>query len=261
MIAVMTAAPRAENVQARAICSVIDAGFKLKICAEPDTHGLFVIMLSESDLSRWTRRYLHRQGQWHNFLNALLFGIRHGDQHFITCEDDILCTRHLAEAAHALPWPSENCGVVQLYTSAGYRDYFTGLQKLREDDAMDMLGACCLLWDRKAAIDVLKWGNEKGWRGDSHDTIDDPVEKKAADTFVGEVLTHLGYEIWIHTPTLVEHIGTESSLGHKVTDPKLFDPKRRQGADFPGEDADAREVCSWWHSTKPSTVTSGSTQA
>jgi hypothetical protein len=117
-----------------------------------------------------------------------------------------------------------------------------------------MLGACALLWNHEAAEQLVKWADEKGWRGDVTRVIDDPVDKKAGDTFVGEVLTFLGWEIWMHLPSLVGHIGINSTLGHQsqgVDD-------NREAADFPGERTDAREVCGWWPYIKRGTATNGS---
>jgi len=79
-----------------------------------------------------------------------------------------------------------------------------------------MLGACAVLFRADAAKALVDWTKSNEWRGDTGATIEQPEQKKAGDTFIGEVLTTLGFSIWTHNPSIVDHIGTDqSTLGRE----------------------------------------------
>lgn len=174
-----------------------------------------------------------RRGQWRNFVEALRIGIATEAEHFITLEDDVELCRGTSEFLHRANWPELKCGCLQLYSANPLSGYPRGRRfRLDVTHALDLVGACALMFRRDAAINLVKWADTQGWRGDSPGSIDEPEKKKAADTFVGEVLTRLDYSIWSHNPTLANHIGEESTLGHAKESPT------RIPLDFPGLDAD-----------------------
>lgn len=225
----MTAAPRDRVTQERAIASVRDAGMgALTILAEPATdlvgyHAIEIIQHSE------------QQGQWRNLITALRAGIASGAKCFLTMEDDVILHRQTAALLAASEWPSDNCGCLQLYSSERLRKRYHrgGRSKLRPQDALDLLGCCALLFSRGAAKTLVDWADEHGWRGDTGGIIETLCEKKAGDTFVGEVLIQQGYDIWIHNPSIADHIGHESTMGHHNKET----PNRRP-LDFPGVNSD-----------------------
>lgn len=234
----MTASPRDYRTHQRCIESVFRSGFdEVLVCCEPGTvmFGLSVPTLHHSS----------RQGQYRNFMCALRCGIDSEADRFITCEDDIVFCRRVAKLIDSLAWPGDNCGLVQLYSSAGYThegsafrfNYPEGRRSMLVlQHAVDMLGACALLWKREAAIAVSDYARRHGWRGSSYleaSQVIREVDKKDADTFVGETLTKLKYTIWIHNPSLVDHIGEVSTLGHESDTP------RRRALNWPGEEVSA----------------------
>lgn len=235
MLAVMTAAPRDPHTQRRSLDSVKRAGFSPHIVAEPgvDVRGVFAGVPVHNAAVR--------QGQWANFMRALHIGLWLGKDRFLTCEDDVLFCAGTADALSCMELPRQ-CGCLLAYTAAAYSDYPPGLSRLSVENALDMLGACALVFPAAVAKQLESWGIEKGWRGDPYNTVDEQVQKKAADTFVGEVLTFLGWEIWIHNPSFAQHIGDESTLGHHLHG---LDSRRRTALAWPGEHVDARTICNW----------------
>lgn len=232
----MTASPRDPAIHSRSIQSVSLAGFNdMTIVCEP---GL------SSDSFPYARVVNHaqRQGQWRNFISALRLGVASGAKYFLTVEDDVELCHGTAKFIARTNWPADDCGCVQLYSADPLKEYPRGRRsRLSTIHALDMLGACALLFRSDAAADLVKWADVKGWRGDAVIVVEEPEKKKAADTFVGEVLTFLGYSIWTHNPTIVNHIGTDSTLGHAV-DPSKPTYTNRQPLDFPGADADLHEI-------------------
>lgn len=235
----MTAAPRERAVHQRCVASVLRAGFSdLTICAEPGTcvcdwraQGLPVVI------------HGRRLGQWSNFIFSLrhLLQIRPDAPLLCTVEDDVVFCRGVAELLRLHRWPSERCGCLQLYTSAHYDRYPQSQRsRLEPADALDLLGACALVFSRPAAQCLVDWADDYGWRGHVYESVaaaqTDPADKEGADTYVGEVLTYRGYEIWMHNPSLAQHIGDVSTLGHVDGTP------RRTGLNWPGEDADAIQL-------------------
>jgi len=227
---VVSVTPRDSTVHRRTFASIRGAGFtRVFATCEPgtDTGGCegFVVIHDE------------RRGQWRNFVEALRIGIATEAVYFLTMEDDVELCRGTAAFLALTNWPWADCGWRQLYSSAPVQRYPRGRRsRLDKTIALDLIGACALLFRRDAAITLVKWAEENGWRGDAPGTIDDLASKKAADTFVGEVLTLSGYSIWSHNPTIANHIGEESTLGHAKVSPN------RIPLDFPGIDADLLQI-------------------
>lgn len=233
---IMTASPRDTEIQLRSVRSVSLAGFRnLTISCEP---GVSAEIFPDAKIAS----HRERQGQWRNFICALRIGLKAGSEYFITIEDDVELCRGTADFIARTKWPSDKCGCVQLYSAEPLKEYPRGRRsRLSVIHALDLLGACAIMFRRDAADALVEWATERGWRGDIQLVIDDPAKKKAADTFIGEVLTFLGYSIWAHNPTIVNHIGIESTLGHAV-DPTKPTYTNRQPLNFPGIDADLNAI-------------------
>lgn len=224
----MTAAPRDQDTQWQSIQSVYAAGFSsLTILAEPGTE------LPSSPAT--VLEHAEQRGQWRNLIAALRAGVASGAPQFITMEDDVILHPQLGTFLASEKWPDERCGCVQLYAAEKLRKRYHrgGRSKLRPQDALDLLGCCALLFGSEAATTLVDWADRHGWRGDTCGIIEAPSEKKAGDTFVGEVLVQQGYDIWIHNPSLADHIGHESTMGHHNKET----PNRRP-LDFPGVSSD-----------------------
>lgn len=230
---VASVAPRAASLHKRTFASVRAAGFsRVFASCEPG------VDVSHVDAN--ITLHPDKRGQWRNFLEVLKIGIATGDGYFITVEDDIEMCKGTAEFLSNTGWPAPDCGCLALYSSLfALQHYPSGRRsRLSEKHAKWLLGACALMFRRDAAIALLDWGEKRGWRGDVDTTIEDPASKKSSDTYVGEVLTTLGYSIWSHNPTLVNHIGAESTLGH----PSGIKSITRQPMSFPGVNADLAAI-------------------
>jgi hypothetical protein len=75
------------------------------------------------------------------------------------------------------------------------------------------LGALGLVFSRHGVQDLLT-------SPDFHNRIRNG--RHAADGMVIDVLKPLGYKEWIHNPSLLQHIGMKSTLGHKYGPMKGF---------------------------------------
>lgn len=227
----VTVSPRDSNIHRRTFDSILAAGFQIvRATCEPGTVG--------ENLGVPYFIHAERQGQWRNFANALRAGVKSQQPYFITAEDDVEFCRGTAAFLLAAGWPAKDCGCLQLYSAMPLASYPVGRRsELDDQNALDLCGACALMFRRDAATALLEWADNKGWRGDTTATVEDPVEKKAADTFVGEVLTMLGFSVWAHNPSIVNHIGDKSTLGHDN-----WDRPNRRTLNFPGVDADLNKI-------------------
>lgn len=228
---VVSVTPRAKEIHQRTFAAIREAGFdKVYASCEPgtDTEQIDAELVTHSE----------KQGQWRNLVQALRIGIGTESPYFITLEDDVELCQGAAELIRILGWPDDKCGCLQLYTSKKLRNYPRNRRfELAITETLDLLGACALMFRRKAAIDLVEWADTKGWRGDTVIVVNEPSKKKAGDTFVGEVLTFLKYKIWIHNPTIANHIGKESTLGHHTSK-----SDNREQLNFPGIDADLQKI-------------------
>lgn len=230
----MTAAPRDKAIQERSIRSVAAAGIgQLTVCSEPGVEF--------DDLAKWypgVVAIIHeeRLGSWRNLVYALRQALRTNAQYVVTMEDDVRLHPQLGTmlASQDWQWPSQSCGCLQLHTSAKYRTKYRrgGRWRLKPSESFDMLGACALMLRRDAVEALVDAADADGWRGDTGAEIIDPKEKKAGDTWIGEVLTRTGFEVWIHNPSVAEHIGTDSTLGHA----KFDSNPNRKTLDYPGDE-------------------------
>lgn len=89
------------------------------------------------------------------------------------------------------------------------------------------LGAVALVFDNDGLRLLL---------GSKH-LIDRPRDQKrghhSIDGGIVESMKHIGYREWVHSPTLVQHTGIQSSMGNR---------KHPQAVSFLGEDYDARRL-------------------
>lgn len=214
MPVVMAMAPRYDEMEVHGVCvgSMAKAGFDhVHVIAEP---GRYHAYLPDA----WTHEmHLRRLGEWQNFIYCLRWIIEHSDSdRFMFCQDDVIWCRDAAELLEIEHWPSERCGCLHAYTSKKYAGCYpvNRISRLLQVHARCMAAACGLVFRRDAAELLVQHADDVGWRGHTRDTIEDPERKEGVDTYVGEVLTDAGYEIWIHNPSLGQHISKSSTLGH-----------------------------------------------
>lgn len=209
----VTAAPReGPNLTDRCLASLV--GSRLPgglVSAEPGTQiapwAAFHFEIIQHD---------QRLGEWRNFVTSARLGLARLANHdlLLTVQDDVIFCRRLGQFLPALRWPSGRCGALHVYTSGAYRKQPRGISKLPDDRARDMKANCALLWHRQALHEVVDYAELHGWRGHPRRTIDEPAAKVGTDTFIGETLTALGWEIWICRPSLADHDAEHSAVGH-----------------------------------------------
>lgn len=229
----LTMAPRYSEPEVHARCfnSMAAAGFRdIHVFHEPGRYDYWPETATRFHGAQ------QRLGEWHNFIRTLrtmLDLFPHADC-LMTVQDDVAWCRNSWERIKSMEWPSQWCGVVHAYTSRKYACYPSGrLSRLNDVHARCMAGACGLIYSRAAAETLVEAADRLGWRGHTRFTIEDPQAKEGVDTYIGEVLTDAGFEIWIHNPSMGQHIAKDSTLGHGGP----FGS--RVAANWPGEQADA----------------------
>jgi hypothetical protein len=219
------------------LASLESTGFSppYQIFAEPHTPIDDEVYRRHDVLTAETKR-----GEWRNWLDAIevLLAIGGDPLAIMTVQDDVIFCRRIREFLEARLWPSERCGLVQVYTGRRYRgqpDFPLGLTKLPLRFVRDMNAACALAFRPAVLGEILEHAKRHPWKG-RHVVTDNPAEVNELDVAIGTALRELDYDIWSCNPSLGCHIGTESALSHGGPN------GNRQALDFPGEDADAFEV-------------------
>lgn len=230
--AVIVTSPRPREIHVRTVEAAKRAGFApLLASCEPGTD-----LEPLADVVAYP--HSEKQGQWRNFIAALRYGLSLNVPYFLAMEDDVELCRGSMKLLTKLGWPSADCGCLQLYSAAPLHKYPVGRRfQLEPVNAYDLLGACAMVLRRSAAIALVE-SSETGWRGITNGVIEEPERKEAADTYVGEVLSDLGFGIWAHNPTLANHIGDVSTLGHPNNN------VNRLPLNFPGIDANLDTIFS-----------------
>jgi hypothetical protein len=215
------------------VASLLSTGFDdLTVFAEP-----------ESPIADWVSRQLTvvqrpaRFGEWHNWLNGLEW-LAQRAKAVLMVQDDVVFCRNVRAALEHEMWPSPKCGAIHVYTSRRYRHWLpVGLNRLPDRFvARRLCAACAVLFPRQVALDIVEWGRKEDWKGQVTPMIE-PSDIQETDGFIGVALTALGLELWCHNPSLANHIGYESVLNHGGPH------GNRLPLNFPGEDADALELC------------------
>lgn len=113
-------------------------------------------------------------------------------------------------------------------------------------------GALALVFDRKGLVELLRF----------KDTVERALEHPAGrgltriDGGVVDSMNKLGRREWVHRPSLVQHMGTESTAS-RVKDPKTEETRPKTWREnlarsFPGEEFDVMELLSANEGTKQS---------
>lgn len=174
-------------------------------------------------------------GEWRNRMRLLewLLNDEPEADAYLLLEDDIVFCRSVASYLTTVLWPSERCGVIQLYASYGYRRQPRGLTRLSERQCRMLLAACACLFRPEPARRIVEYANEHGWQGHPRHYIAEPADKSSTDVFFGRAMNALGTEVWMFNPSLALHIGDISSQDRVTLDPE----GNRQTLNFPGENA------------------------
>lgn len=119
-------------------------------------------------------------------------------------EDDLLCCPNLRSYLDSCPYPAP--GYLNLLTH-DCNLVLTGPVHGWHKSNQRGKGAVALVFDREAAQALLS----------CREFINRPADRKrkCADGVVCDSLIPQGYTEWVHYPSLVQHVGVESSLGHE----------------------------------------------
>jgi len=195
--------------------SVVKAGFRPIVSSEPQTllasDGLIGEM--QSFRQRWNRE---RLGAWPHYQSTLRWLLTAYPQatYLAMFQDDIL----LAEGLH--DWFCDQLGldgIVSLYTaspvSIGRDD---GWSKLKPFELpRNVYGACAMIFPRSVAERLAETEIGRG-----HTT--------RVDYWIGLWAKQNGVNVWLHNPSLCQHIGEETTMhrGKNQRNPGLIDARK-----------------------------------
>lgn len=158
---------------------------------------------------------------WFNGLESIVM-TRNSDW-IMMCEDDILWYPHAGNILEELIFSGPEPGLYSLYCSQ-YNANEAGLWKFTEmqDRRGGLCGALALVLHRNVATKLLN-GQQIFWT--------ESEDGKYLDYGIAETVKQIGYRRFIHTPTLVHHMGYEHSTilpdghsKHEDVTRKAYDP-------------------------------------
>lgn len=200
MVIVMTNAPRKVDTIFRTITYLRRAGFTEEIIVFSEPGSPVVEM---DDVYQYFNE--KRLGCFKNFEQCLKYGINNAQDIFIL-QDDARYNRHTAEKIYSiLP---DDYGYVTPYLSThdarefgrkeiGFHEHTKGWY--------DCFWGCTisLLIKKEVAENLI---GHKDWKNYKREN--------KVDCIVGHCITELGYKQFYHYPSLVDHMGVHSTLGH-----------------------------------------------
>lgn len=218
----MTTAPRKVPTVERSIASLARAGWKhVMLFAEPGTE------VPEKNQLTVTYRS-SRLGGWGNWFLALseLYLRRPKADAFMVVQDDILLCNNLRPYLEAKLWPQDRAGVISIYRSSYYEANQQGFHSISTNHGL--IGALALVFSNTAVRAFLT-----NKRVIAHCLQDAPASHRQIDTVIGNWCRLAAMPAFVHTPSLVQHIGDESAIWDAAEN-----EGRRVAADFPGESFD-----------------------
>lgn len=242
----VTTAPRPVATVSRTVESLKQSGFHPIVFAEPR---------SDVNLDCLVIERQHRLGCWRNYVQTIkdLLQLRPQAEAIAIFQDDIVVCRDLRDFLEHDLWPSAQTGVVSLYSA---EEYEAGESVGIDRRGKMILGLCAAIYPRHIAEKLVSDEYSKDWRGchAQQGYVDDPVKKKAADTWVAESLKKMNKKVYHYRPSLAQHVAETSAIGHggnaqiRQRSGKLY----RKSKYFVGEDVsvfdvwkDAMPWCRW----------------
>ncbi|WP_437226563.1 glycosyltransferase family 2 protein [Planctomicrobium sp. SH661] len=229
----ITSAPRKSPTLARCVESVIAAGFAPTVYAEPgtDVGGLPCPVVVRPE----------RLGCWRNYVQTLrdLLAADPLAQAVVIFQDDIIIARETREFLEHDLWPSDRVGAVSLYSPDFNRYELRRPQGFNRVQSKWIMGACAMVYPRAVAESLAR---HTDWRGGAKSVIEDPVKKKAVDTWIGHVLHAEKKHIYYPNPSLCQHIAKTSSIGHGGNNSLRKGRHFRRSGKFAGEETTPFEL-------------------
>lgn len=223
----ITSAPRAEATLQRTLRSLAAAGWPdPHIFAEPDTP------LPREAAELTVTRRAKPLGPWPNWLTALI-ELAMIDPHadaYLMCQDDVIFASGLRQYLEQTLWPAHRLGVVSLYCPShcgnGHRGYHV------HDGGWETWGALAYVFPNAAVRALTRYAPLINHRHRGPDR-----GRRHIDCVIGRWCREARLPYYLHTPSLAQHIGEESTIyaGSTATG-------RRAARDFIGEEKDVGEV-------------------
>lgn len=208
----VTTAPRPEPTLARTLASLADAGW-------PEFH-VFADGETSVPMSKHLTLRLPAVGAFPNWVLALEELVqRHVHaSHYLLVQDDVIFCRNVRAYVEGLDLD----GLVSLYRSARH----PGVDTYRHQDGHRFIGALAIVipqQDARRLVASRLAVDHRLRRTRSTDLIDGALGKWCCDN---------GTPLWVHGPSLVQHTGHTSTLGHQEA----------PASTFPGEAFDATRL-------------------
>jgi hypothetical protein len=236
----MISAPRPVSTASKCLQSLEDS-----VCSTIIFHDPYATSVT-SYICEFQKSDRNRLGNFQNWVYASRCLLEHSDaEAILIAEDDALFAPNIYELLQRDLWPSLDCGVVSLYCPkmSQYSTANQGLNKTRITTgkslttAGNLVGALALVFPRSVLQEIAYHPSVETWKG-SHGQASNPNtkpwERKAVDTWIGQVLKDMGKTAWHYSPSLVYHYSPDpkvanSSLGHGTSD------RNRQARSWVGE--------------------------
>lgn len=144
---------------------------------------------------------------------------------YVMFQDDVVCVNGLRGYL-------EECGYTEssyanLYTDPENENHLKGIEGWHRSNQLGK-GALALMFDNNSVRKLLSAPHlTKKQRSPSARRVQN------LDGCVVQAMRESGYEEYVHMPSLVQHVGEESTMNHKL---------RQQSKSFPGEEFDARNL-------------------
>lgn len=156
---------------------------------------------------------------------------------YVTVEDDaVVCKGAKAFVEHLL-WPSDRCGAITIY-AANIPDCRKPYPQMFLHRRHGIMGTLFMIW-RPECLRQIVWGG--GVTAHMKTIQCHPSDARAVDSWLGNEMNRIGWELWTVTPSLVHHWhpfgrSAYSALGHGPATGK------RQAYRFVGMDANLDQI-------------------
>lgn len=164
-------------------------------------------------------------------------------ERFAIFQDDFIAVKNLKAYLDAVPWPAN--AWLNLYTFSKNEAAVHGKRGWVETDTFDVspeghrwqwgLGAVALCFERaalEACVSSSHWIRKIADCREHNPSVGDFRQKRlrGIDGGVQSALNLAGYREYVHAPSLVQHVGHDSSMGNG---------RHKQALTFPGDQFDA----------------------
>lgn len=212
----MTAAPRERPTIEHSLFSVLRAGWKATVFAEPETPETRFPTVYQAD----------RRGVWRNFCDSCEWALDQKKPYILTLQDDVALHPGTRRWVESILWPATDVGFLSLYTCRKYSIDSRG-KMLEAGIRMIRTGAfwgnlACVI-DREVLAKAMKTDVWRNWRGLRPKKFDkdwvaradgQPWTVNGTDACLGKAVNALGMGIYVVDPSPGRHIGVTSTIRH-----------------------------------------------